>query len=233
MTTLTQNPAARARRSTIVLKLTMALTGLIFIGYVIAHMLGNLKIFAGQESFDKYALYLRVFGEPILPQYGLLWMVRIVLIAALLIHVYAAFRLWARAHSARSHKYVRRQAVVSTLSSRTMRWGGVALLLFIVFHILHLTTHTITPGGDFDSAYERTVAGFQPERWYIALIYLLAMVALAMHLRHGTYSAAQTMGLTNTPGARRAFSAAGWVLAVVVAGGFALVPLSVLVGIVE
>jgi succinate dehydrogenase / fumarate reductase cytochrome b subunit len=211
----------------------MALTGLIFIGYVIAHMLGNLKVFAGQESFDSYAHHLRVIGEPILPEEGLLWIMRVVLVGALLVHAYAAFHLWARAHNARSHKYVRRQAVASTLSSRTMRWGGLALLLFVIFHVLHLTTRTITPGSDSDSPYERMVAGFAPEQWWVSVIYLAATVALGMHLRHGTYSAAQTLGFTSTPSARRAFSAAGWVLAVVVAGGFALVPLSVLVGIVE
>ena len=211
----------------------MALTGLVFIGYVLAHMLGNLKVFAGQESFDDYAHHLRVFGEPILPENGLLWIVRIVLLVSLLVHAFAAFRLWRRAHKARSHKYVMRQAAVSTLSSRTMRWGGVALLLFVIFHVLHLTTRTITPGSNSDSPYERMVAGFQPELFWVSLIYLAAVFALAMHLRHGVYSAAQTMGLTSTPAAQRAFGAVGMLLALVIAGGFAIVPLSVLVGIVE
>jgi succinate dehydrogenase / fumarate reductase, cytochrome b subunit len=231
--TLTKSPAARARTSTIVLKLTMALTGLVFIGYVLAHMLGNLKVFAGQESFDEYAHHLRVFGEPILPENGLLWIVRVVLLVSLLVHAYAAFRLWRRAHSARSHKYVRHHAAVATLSSRTMRWGGLALLLFVIFHILHLTTRTITPGSNSDSVYERMVAGFQPELFWLSLIYLAAVFALGMHLRHGVYSAAQTMGLTSTPGAQRAADAAGMLLALVIAVGFAIVPLSVLVGIVE
>ena len=211
----------------------MALTGLVFIGYVLAHMLGNLKVFAGQESFDDYAHHLRVFGEPILPENGLLWIVRVVLLTSLLVHALTAFYLWRRAHSARSHKYVRRSAVTSTLSSRTMRWGGLALLLFVIFHVLHLTTRTITPGSNSDSPYERLVAGFQPEYFWMSIIYLAAVFALAMHLRHGVFSAGQTMGLTNTPGAQRAFGAAGTLLAVVVAGGFAIVPLSVLVGIVE
>jgi succinate dehydrogenase / fumarate reductase, cytochrome b subunit len=233
VTTITKSPAARARTSTIVLKLAMALTGLVFIAYVLLHMFGNLKVFAGQESFDAYAHHLRVIGEPILPEKGLLWGMRVLLLGSLLVHAYAAFHLWARAHGARSTKYVRRKAVAATWSSRTMRWGGVALLLFVVFHILHLTTRTITPGGDFESPYERMVTGFAPEQWWVALIYLLAMGALAMHLRHGVWSAAQTLGLTNTPAARRGFNAIAVALAVAVAVGFALVPLSVLFGIVE
>jgi succinate dehydrogenase / fumarate reductase, cytochrome b subunit len=211
----------------------MALTGLVFIGYVVAHMLGNLKVFAGQESFDAYAHHLRVFGEPILPENGLLWIVRVVLLVSLLVHAASAFRLWARAHGARSTKYVKRRAVAATLSSRTMRWGGVALLLFVIFHILHLTTRTITPGGDSDSPYQRMVNGFSPEQWYVAAFYLLAVAALGMHLRHGVWSASQTLGLTNSPAARRNANAAAWTVALVVAVGFAIVPLSVLAGIVE
>ena len=233
MTLTTPPSAAQARSSTIVLKLSMAVSGLVFIGYVLLHMYGNLKVFGGQESFDDYAHHLRTFGEPILPYGGLLWIVRVVLILSLVVHASAAFRLWARAQGARSQKYVVKKAVVSTLSSRMMRWGGVTLLLFVVFHILHLTTRTITPGSNAESPYRRLVAGFQPEYWYVAVVYLLAMGALAMHLRHGTWSAGQTLGLTNSPASRRRWNLAGYTLAVVVAGGFAIVPLSVLFGIVD
>jgi succinate dehydrogenase / fumarate reductase cytochrome b subunit len=233
VTTTTKSPAVRARTSTIVLKLTMALTGLVFLGYLLLHMYGNLKVFAGQQSFDAYAAELRVLGAPLLPKYGLLWTLRVVLLLSLLVHAGAAFQLWRRAYRARSHKYYRRKAVAATLSSRTMRWGGLTLLLFVIFHVLQLTTRTITPGGDSDSPYQRMVNGFAPEQWWVTAIYLLAMVALGMHLRHGLWSAAQTMGLTNSPQARRAFNAAAWGFAVLIAGGFAIVPLSVLVGIVE
>ncbi len=232
--TLTTPPsAAQARSSTIVLKLTMAISGLVFIGYVLLHMYGNLKVFAGQDSFDEYAHHLRVIGEPILPYGGLLWIVRVVLLVSLVVHVTAALRLWARADKARGQRYVVKKRVAGTLSSKTMRWGGLTLLLFIVFHLLHLTTRTITPGSNAESPYTRLVAGFQPEYWYVAVIYLLAMGALAMHLRHGTWSAGQTLGLTSTPAAARRWNLAGYTLAAVVAGGFALVPLSVLFGIVD
>lgn len=233
VTTTTPTLATRSRGSTIVLKLLMAVTGLVFIGYVLLHMYGNLKVFGGQESFDGYAEHLREFGEPILPYAGLLWILRVVLLVSLLVHAFCAYTLWARAHRARGQQYVVNRRVAATLSSKTMRWGGTALLLFVVFHILHFTTRTITPGGDSDSPYQRLVNGFAPENWWVSVIYLLAMAALAMHLRHGTWSAAQTLGLTNTAQARRLANLAGYTLAVVIAGGFAIVPLSVLVGIVE
>lgn len=233
VTTTTPTLAARSRNSTILLKLLMAGTGLVFIGYVLLHMYGNLKVFAGQESFDSYAEHLREFGEPILPYSGLLWIIRVVLLASLVVHVYSAFTLWSRAHGARTQKYAVTKRKHSTLSSKTMRWGGLTLLLFVVFHILHFTTRTITPGGDSDSPYQRLVNSFAPEQWWVPVVYLLAMGALAMHLRHGTWSAAQTLGLTSTPAAAKRANAAGYTLAVVIAGGFAIVPLAVLVGIVE
>ncbi len=211
----------------------MAVSGLVFIGYLVLHMYGNLKVFAGQEAFDEYAHHLRVFGEPMLPENGLLWVVRVVLIVGLVVHVVAAFKLWARASNARTTKYQVKKAVAASLSSRVMRWGGVALLLFVIFHILHLTTHTINPGGDPESPYRRMVNGFSPENWWVSVVYLLAMAALAMHLRHGVWSAAQTLGLTNTATSRARWNVAGYVAALVIAGGFALVPLSILFGIVE
>lgn len=233
VTTTTLASAARARRSTIVYKLAMAVTGLVFIGYVLLHMYGNLKVFAGQKSFDEYAHHLRVIGEPILPENGALWIFRVVLLTSLLLHAVAAFTLWKRSADARGQRYEVKKAVSSTFSSRTMRWGGLTLLFFVVFHVLHLTVRAVTPGGDSDSPYERMVNGFQPDVFWVPLVYLLAMAALAMHLRHGVYSAAQTMGLTSTPQRRKLYDTAGVLLAVVVAGGFALVPLAVLTGLVE
>jgi succinate dehydrogenase / fumarate reductase, cytochrome b subunit len=231
--TSTLEPAVvRARRSTIVWKIAMALTGLLFIAYVLAHMYGNLKVFGGQDAFDTYAEHLREFGEPILPHAGFLWVLRVLLIVSLLVHAVAAYRLWARAAGARNHRYAMKKATRSTLSSRTMRWGGTALLLFVVFHLLNLTTRTITPGGDSDSPYQRMLNTFAPENWWMTLLYLLAMVALGMHLRHGVFSAAQTLGYTGSQSARAFWNQAGWAVAILVAGGFALVPISILLGLV-
>lgn len=233
MATPTLVKDSRSTRSTIALKILMAVTGIVFIGYVLLHMYGNLKVFNGQDAFDEYAHHLRTFGEPMLPHEGLLWIIRVVLLLSLIGHAYAAFTLWARASKARPQKYAVKKAVAATLSSRMMRWGGVALLLFVIFHLLHFTTQTVHPGGETDSPYERVVNSFAPEYWYIAVVYLLAMGALAMHLRHGVWSACQTLGLTNTARARTRANLAGVALAVIIAGGFALVPLSILLGIVD
>lgn len=225
---------ARARTAsgtTVALKLLMAVTGLVFIGYVLLHMYGNLMVFGGADQFNAYAHHLRTFGEPMLPYGGLLWVIRVVLILSLIGHAYAAFALWSRAGKARATKYAVKKAVGSTLASRTMRWGGVALLLFVVFHLLHLTTHTIRPQGTEPTPFDNVVGSFQI--WWVTLIYALAMLALAMHLRHGVWSAAQTLGLTGTARSRRRAKLTGLALAVVVAGGFLLPPLSILLGIVE
>lgn len=227
--TLTRkNPSTR---STIALKLLMSVTGLIFVGYVLAHMYGNLKVFSGEESFNSYAEYLRELGEPLLPYEGALWIIRVVLLAALVTHVYAAVTLWRRASAARGSSYVVRKYKNSSPSSRTMRWGGVTLLLFITWHLLHFTVPKINvTGGATNNPYVLLVESF--DVWWLSLIYLAAMVALGLHLHHGVWSAGQTLGLTNTQRARTAWKRAGLVLAVVVAGGYSLVPLAVMTGIV-
>lgn len=220
-----------ARRTTIAMKLVMAVTGAFFVFYVVAHMYGNLKAFAGADSFNGYSHHLRVLGDPILPDGGFLWVMRLLLIVALVAHVYSAFYLWSRAQGARTTKYSVKKAAATTLSARFMRWGGVALLLFIVFHLLQFTTNTIRVNGDYDNPYQRLVAGFGV--WWVVLIYLLALVALAMHLRHGVWSASQTLGWTNSARSRRLANQAGITIAAVVSIGFALVPLFVLFGVVK
>ncbi|MFV0426033.1 MAG: succinate dehydrogenase cytochrome b subunit [Beutenbergiaceae bacterium] len=220
------------RTSTIALKLVMAVSGLVFVGYVLVHMYGNLKVFAGQAAFDEYAHHLRVLGEPMIPYSGVLWAMRVLLVVSVVAHVWSAATLWKRARAARPRKYAMKKALVATLSSRMMRWGGVALLAFIIFHLLHLTTMTINPAGTTaDSPYQRVVDGF--EIWWVALIYLVALLALGMHLRHGVYSMCQTLGWTGNPARRRLADTTAMVVAVIIAGGFALVPLAVLFGIVS
>ena len=184
-----------------------------------------------QQAFDEYSEHLRTLGEPILPFSGFLWVMRIILIVALIAHVYAAFYLWSRAQGARTTRYAVKKAAAATLSARFMRWGGVALLLFIVFHLLQFTTNTIRANGDFPSPYQRVVAGFQV--WWVVLIYVLAMVALGMHLRHGIWSASQTLGWTSSARARRAANSLAVVVAVVVVVGFLLPPLAILFGFVK
>jgi succinate dehydrogenase / fumarate reductase cytochrome b subunit len=211
----------------------MAATGVLFTGWLLLHMYGNLKAFAGQEAFDNYAVHLRAFGEPFLPYGGMLWLGRIVLLGALAVHATAAYTLWVRAAKARGQRYVMKKAAVATWSSRTMRWGGTTILLFVIFHVLNLTTRTITPGGDSDSPYVRMVNDFSPDVWWVPVIYLLAIGALAMHLRHGVWSAAQTFGLTNSAESRRWWNGVAYLTSAVIAGGFAVIPLSVLFGLIS
>lgn len=224
---------ARASRSTIALKLLMAGSGLLFIGYVLAHMYGNLKAFAGEEAFNEYARHIRELGEPLLPHEGFLWLMRALLILALVVHVVTAVILWRRAAKARPVKYVAKRNTGSTLSSRTMRWGGLTLLLFLVWHLLNFTIVKVNPSnGDTggENPYALLVETF--DLWWMTLIYLAAMVALGLHLHHGTFSALQTLGLTNSAVSRARARAAGWVLAIVIAGGFSLVPIFVLAGVI-
>lgn len=225
---------SRAARTTIALKILMAVSGLLFIGFVLGHMYGNLKAFAGEESFNEYAHHLRELGEPLLPYEGFLWIMRVGLIVALVVHVACAVALWKRAATARPVKYAVKKNKGSSLSSRTMRWGGLTVLVFLVWHLLNFTIVKVNPSnGDTggENPYALLVDTF--DLWWMTVLYLIAMVALGLHLHHGTFSSLQTLGLTNSAVSRARARATGWVIAIVVAGGFSLVPLSVLVGIIE
>jgi succinate dehydrogenase cytochrome b subunit len=231
MATLTRTSPGRASvHTTVAMKIVMALSGALFVFFVAAHMYGNLKLFAGQEAFDSYAHHLRTFGEPILPYSGFLWVLRISLVVALVAHAYSAFYLWNRANGARSTRYAVKKATVATLSSKTMRWGGVALLLFLGFHLAQFTWMTLNVAGEFASPYDRVYAAF--EVWWVVAIYLAALAALGMHLRHGVWSACQTLGLTGSPTAARVAGGAAIAVALVVAVGFALPPLAILFGLI-
>ncbi len=221
-----------ARRNTVATKMVMATSGALFVLFVLAHMYGNLKALAGATSFNDYAAHLRIIGEPILPFGGFLWIMRVVLFVAIVAHVSSAWMLWRRANDARSTRYVVKKATAATLSSKWMRWGGVALLLFIVFHLLQFTTDTIRVNGDFNDPYHRLVAAFHV--WWVVVIYLVALAALGMHLRHGIWSACQTLGLVGIGRqAKKTVNTVAVLVAAVVAIGFAIVPLAVLFGFVK
>ena len=232
MATPTLVKGARSTRSTIALKMLMAVSGILFIGFVLLHMYGNLKAFAGHDAFNEYAEHLREIGEPFLPHGGALWVTRVVLIVALAVHVACAAALWRRAAGARTVKYVVKKNSHSTFSSRWMRWGGVTILLFLVWHLLNFTIGKVNPqGGPTDDPYTLMLDTF--EVWWMTIIYLVAMAALAMHLHHGVWSSAQTLGLTNNARARANAKALGVIVAVVIAGGFSLVPIFVLAGVID
>jgi succinate dehydrogenase / fumarate reductase, cytochrome b subunit len=223
---------ARSSRSTIALKLLMAVSGIVFVLFVLGHMYGNLKAFSGHDSFNEYAEHLRTLGEPILPRTGALWIIRIGLLVALAAHVYAGFKLWHRAGKARTTKYVVKKNKHSSFSSHWMRWAGVTILLFLVWHLLNFTIGKVNvQGGPTNDPYNLLVDSFST--WWLTVIYLVAMAALGMHIRHGVWSSLQTLGLTGTPRARANANAAGYALAVVIAGGFSLVPLFTLFGVID
>jgi succinate dehydrogenase / fumarate reductase cytochrome b subunit len=217
------------------MKLLMAVTGALFVFYVLAHMYGNLKVFGGQEAFDTYAHHLRTIGEPILPYKGFLWLFRLLLIASLVGHAYSALYLWSKANGARRNRYAVRLAGAAAWRSQAMRWGGIALLAFVLFHLVQFTTNKINFNSgktiDVNSPYQLVVASFQ--LWWVVLIYLVALAALGLHLHHGVWSAAQTLGWTTSPAARGRAKGTAVLIAVVVVVGFALPPLSILFGIVE
>ncbi|HEX6148162.1 succinate dehydrogenase cytochrome b subunit [Nocardioides sp.] len=223
---------AHSTRSTIALKMLMAVSGIIFIGFVLVHMYGNLKAFAGHDAFNEYAEHLREIGEPMLPHSGLLWILRVGLIVALVVHVYSAVVLWRRAGRARTVKYVVKKHTGATFASRMMRWGGVTILVFVVWHLLNFTIGKVNPqGGETNDPYNLLVDTF--DLWWMTLIYLVAMAMLGAHLHHGIWSAAQTLGLTNNARARSNAKVLGLGLALIITVGFSLVPIFVLAGVID
>ncbi|CCH17353.1 succinate dehydrogenase cytochrome b subunit [Micromonospora lupini] len=210
----------------------MAVTGILLVLFLIVHMLGNLKIFTGETSFDHYAHWLRDIGTPLLPHTWYLWIQRTVLTVAVVAHIVAATVLARRARAARPVKYAHRKKVRGSYAARTMRWGGVIILLFVIYHILDLTTGHLNPQGDASNPYGNVVADFAPERWYVTLFYTLAIVTVGFHLRHGAFSAFRSLGQQTPRGERRA-RAGALVLAVALCAGYLVVPFAVLTGLVS
>ena len=223
--------AAALYRSTIGKKALMALTGLIWIGYVVMHMYGNLKAFQGGVYFNEYAEGLRSLGGPVFGHLHLLTIARIVLVAAIVIHVWAAYSLWLLAREARPANYASRRVVQANYASVTMRYGGTVILLFVLYHLAHLTWGVSGVHSDYirGDAYHNLVVGFSSAP--VVIIYLIALVGLGLHLFHGTWSMFQTLGLNNDDwdGPLRALA---WLLAIVIPVGFAAVPIGVLFGFI-
>lgn len=208
-------------------KYVMAISGLVLMAYVVTHMIGNLKLYFGAESLGAYAEWLRDVGEPALPREALLWALRIVLLVALFAHLWAAYALTVINRRARPTAYrSRRDFVAADFASRTMRWTGIIVLLFVAFHLLDLTWGPANPdfvGGD---PYHNVVASF--ERIPVALVYVIANLALGVHLYHGAWSLFQSMGWVRPW--RREFAIA--FTALVVAGNVSF-PLAVVFGVVD
>lgn len=208
----------------------MAVSGLVMLLYLVVHMLGNLKIFFGAGEFNHYAHWLRTAGAPFLHEEWALWLVRVVLVAAVVAHAVSAYQLSRRDVAARPDAYAHRKARTS-YATRTMRWGGVILGLFLVWHLLDLTTGTVHSGGfQPGHPYQNVVDTFST--WYGNAVYLVAVLALGLHVRHGFHSAAQTLGAGSRRRDRALKTTAG-LLALVLTVGFASVPVAVMTGVVS
>ncbi len=218
-------------RSSIGKKIIMAGTGLIWIGYLLLHMYGNLKVFAGQEAFNHYAESLRTLGEPMVGHGHALLLARVVLTLTLVAHVWAAVALTRIAQQARPVGYAKFRPASGNYATVTMRWGGLALGLFILYHLAHLTwnvrvlTGAYEPGNTFD----KLVVGFNNP--VNVVLYLLALMAVGFHLWHGGASFFQTMGW-RTAASQQWIRVLTGSLAVAIPVGFAVVPLAVAAGLV-
>jgi len=219
----------RLYRSTIGKKVAMALSGILLFGFVLAHMIGNLKIYQGPEKYDAYAEFLREVGYPVLGHGQGLWLARIFLLAAVGVHIASAVALARVSAGARRHGYKKRHDLSFSYASRTMRWGGAIVLGFIVYHLLHLTLGTVHPQYRPGSVYANVVSGFR--QLPVALAYIACMIPLGLHLYHGLWSMTQTLALDN-PRVLAVRRPAAAVFAVVVVLGNISIPLAVLTGLV-
>lgn len=227
---LPKNPFLALWATTIGKKMVMAVTGAIFVLFVIGHLLGNLKIFAGPEEINTYSRFLREFGQPELGYGHFLWIVRMILLAAVILHITAAFQLSRMNRAARPAGYSQKKNVETTISARLMGWGGVVILIFIVFHLLHFTAGKVgfRPGQFKELAvYQNVVAGFSV--WPVAVFYVVAMAALSLHLDHGTWSMLQTLGWINRKNTK-ALRTLSRVFAIVMFLGFTSIPIAVMAG---
>lgn len=215
--------------SNIGLKVLMALTGVVMFGYLIGHVTGNMLIFKGPAAINGYSKFLH-------DSTGLLWGTRILLLVSVVIHIWATIRFLKLKSDARPVAYVMKEPHGTTFAARTMYWSGPVIALFIIYHILHLTTGTVHPSFHADAAthevdvYRNLVDGFQ--RPLASGIYIVAMLAIAFHLSHGVWSMLQTIGV-NRPNWECALRAIAVVFAVLVCGGFIAVPAAVLLGFVK
>jgi succinate dehydrogenase / fumarate reductase cytochrome b subunit len=228
MSTTLVNLAAGSLRfwqTTVGKKAIMAVTGFILFGFVSGHLLGNLQIFLPPEKINHYAATLRSLPP-------LLWGTRITLLVSVILHIWASFQLALLQREARPIKYVKRANLNSTYASRTMLWSGPIIVAFVIFHLLHLTSGTVHPGGPFDeqNVYNNVVTGFQV--WPVSLFYIIAMIMLCYHLYHGLWSMFQSLGFSHpvyTPWLKLFAK----VVAIFIAAGNISIPIAVLAGFLK
>lgn len=205
-------------------KFVMGATGTILVGYLVAHMAGNLQIFLGRDVFNHYAALLHTSEE-------LLWLVRIVLLVSVVLHVVAAYQLTMRDRAARPVPYARQSPQAATVASRLMRWGGVLILVFVPIHILNFTTGGMHPAFAHGDVYGNVVYAF--EEWpLLSLFYVITMVFVGLHLYHGVWAMFRSLGVARPsarPLERRLAAGVAWAVAV----GFVAVPAAIVLGLVR
>ena len=218
-------------RSGVGKKYVMAISGVLMMGYVFAHMVGNLKLYLGAEEMNHYGEFLRVLAYPIFPKGGALWIMRLGLLAAFVLHLHASWELTRMNRRARQTRYQsRRDYIAADFAARTMRWTGIIVLLFIIFHLLDLTWGNVNPDFQYGSPYENTVASFQ--RIPVSIFYIVANIALGVHLYHGAWSLFQSIGWNRRRfNAWRRYFAIGFA-AIVVIGNVSF-PIAVMFGMVS
>ena len=221
-----------------VLKLIMAVTGLLFALFVVGHMAGNLKLYlpahGGEEALDEYGAFLRSMGEPLFPHEGALWIIRAVLLVAIIAHIYGAIALTARSKASRG-KFRRSNLMggLDSFATKSMLVSGIVLLLFIIFHLLDLTmgVQPIAPSDFAEGAVKANmIATFS--RWPVTIVYVIAMCFLFLHLTHGIRLAASDLGITGAKW-RQTFLILAYVIPAVVCIGNIVMPLSVALGLVS
>ena len=219
----------RFTRSNIGLKVLMAVTGVVMFGYLIGHVTGNMLLFKGAAAINAYSHFLH-------DSKGLLWGTRLLLLASVVVHIWATVRFLSLRNEARPVAYAVKVPHGTTFAARTMFWSGPVIALFVVYHILHLTTGTLHPTFHVDpvthhvDVYQNLVDDFS--RPLPSGLYILGMLAIALHLSHGLWSMLQTIGV-NRPNWEPALRKVALLAAVLICGGFIAVPVAVLFGIVK
>jgi len=227
---MTAAVAVPVYRTSIGKKAVMAVTGVILYGFVVVHIIGNLKVFLGPTHFNDYADFLRRIGAPALGNSWFLWIMRTVLFTSVILHIWAAYATARQSQTARPVDYVKTRRVQANPAALTMRWGGLVILFFVIYHILHFTTGTVHPDYIRGNVYHNVVAGFRV--WPVSIFYIVAMFCLAMHLYHGIWSIFQTAG-RNSQRTDRAIRSFATVSAVAIFLGASAVPVGVLTHVVK
>jgi succinate dehydrogenase / fumarate reductase cytochrome b subunit len=179
-------------RTSVGKKFYMAVSGAVLIGFLFAHMVGNLKMYMGAEAFNHYAEFLREVGYPILPHMVGLWIFRVILLFCVGLHMLSAWQVYLQSKNARGSQYKKEESLSFAYASRTMRWGGVIIAAFVIYHILHFTVGSALPGFVRGQAYDNVILGFQNP--LVTGFYIVTLIMITFHVYHGLWSAFQTVG---------------------------------------